>query len=301
MREAIGDYKVLEPVGSGGAAEVYRARDTRRGRTAAIKVLTSEVAMDAVLGPAFVREANLALSIDHPAVAALYEIEEQDGRPHLVFEFVPGQPLSALLAGHPLNARQAIEYAAQVADGLAQAHAGGVVHRMLRPDKIIITPKGTARVLDLGLGQYSMAVARSAADRSAAAAAMTYWAPEQLAGAAGDERADVWALGQILTEMVTGTPPDRGRTPNTGALPPDLRLLVARMTTDAPERRPQSAATVAAELRALAVGLEARRASAPAVPAPPVRTPKPVLPPWAIVASVLLVLAILVWLAARGA
>ena len=301
MRESIGEYKILERVGAGGSAEVYRARDTQRGRTAAIKVLTSDVAMDPALGPTFVTEANLATAIDHPSIASLYEIDEQDGRPHLVFEFVPGQPLRTVLGGQPLNARQALEYATNVADGLADAHAGGVVHRMLNPDKVFITPKGTARLIDLGLGQYAMAVARRVAAAGTSVPAMTYWAPEQLAGGAGDPRSDLWALGQLLAEMLTGQPPTRGQAPNTNALPADLRLLVARLTTESPDRRPQSAATVAGELRTIASALDARRAATvPAAMPPAPRAADPPVPRWVIAIAIVVAISVVLWLVTRA-
>jgi serine/threonine protein kinase len=301
MRDAIGDYKVLERIGAGGAAEVFRARDTRLGRTAAIKVLTSEIAMDPIQGPAFVTEANLAVTLGHPSVAALYEIDEQDGRPHLVFEFVPGQTLSAVLAGHPLNPRRAIDFAAQVADGLAEVHAAGLVHRMLRPEKIIVTMKGTAKTIDVGLGQYAMAVARRTAVDGTPVAAMAYWAPEQIAGAPGDHRSDIWGLGLTLIEMLTGTPPVPGQPPSTSSLPPELRPLVARMVTEGPDRRPQSAATVAAELRAIAAAIDTRRDAVPSPPVAAVRkpVPAPAFPRWVLVLLVL-VGAALVWFAAAG-
>lgn len=301
MRDAIGDYKVLEKIGVGGTSEVFRARDTRLGRTAAIKVLTSEVAMDPVQGPAFVAEANLAVTLGHPSVAALYEIDEQDGQPHLVFEFVPGQTLSAVLAGHPLNPRRAIDFAAQVADGLADAHALGLVHRMLRPEKIIITMKGTAKMIDVGLGQYAMAVARRAVATGTPAPAMAYWSPEQIAGAPGDHRSDMWALGLTLIEMLTGEPPLPGHPPSTSSLPPELRPLVARMITQGPDRRPQSAATVAAELRGIAAAIDAKRDTVPPPPALPVRklAPAHALPRWVLVLLVLAGAA-LVWFAAVG-
>ena len=303
MRDAIGDYRVLERIGAGETAEVYRARDTRLGRTAAIKVLTSDVAMDPAHGPAFVTEANLAASLGHPNLAALYEIDEQDGRPHLVFEFVPGQTLSAVLAGHPLNPRQAIDFGIQIADGLAEAHAAGLAHRMLRPDKVIVTPKGTAKTIDFGLGHYAMAVARRAAASGTAVSALAYWAPEQTSGGPGDHRSDMWALGLMLIEMLTGRPPVAGQQPSTSSLPAELRPLVARMITVGPERRPQSAATVAAELRGTAAALDAKRDAAPAVPVPVVRkpaAPAAAFPAWAIILIALAGGAVLVWLAAAS-
>mgnify|MGYP003337718253 FL=1 len=164
MQEAFGEFKVLERVGAGLKAETFRARDTRAGRTAAVKVLTSDLAMDPVVGAPFVDEAYLAEKLGHPNVAALYEIGEQDGRPHLVYEFIQGQSLTAVLGGQPINPRRALELATQIADALADAHALGLVHRALRPDKVIVSLKGNAKVLDFGLGHYAAAVVRQLAD-----------------------------------------------------------------------------------------------------------------------------------------
>ncbi len=229
MQESLGDYRILEWIGAGGTAEVFRARDTRLGRTAAIKVLTSELADDPAQRRRFLDEAATAAALGHPNIAALYEIGEQDGHPYLVFEFIQGQTLSAVLAGRPLNPRRAVEFAIQIADALADAHATGLVHRGLRPDKIIVSLKGTAKTIDFGLGQYAMAVARGVAASGTAVPAMAYWAPEQRAGADGDHRADLYALGQVLLEMLTGRPPAEGKPSAMTGVAPELRPIVARL------------------------------------------------------------------------
>lgn len=256
--------------------------------------------MDPVQGPQFVAEANLAVALGHPNTAALYEIDERDGRPHLVFEFVQGQTLSALVAGRPINPRRAVDFAIQVADGLADAHAAGLAHRVLRPDKVIVTLKGTAKTIDFGLGQYAMAVARRQAASGSEAPAMTYWAPEQLAGADGDHRSDIHALGLVLVEMLTGKPPVKGRVPETG-LPPELLPLIRRLLATPPDRRPDSAATVAAELRTVAAGFDARRDAVPVRPPSAARKTPAGLPAWAIGALILaaLVAGVVWFLAAR--
>lgn len=270
MQESFGEYKVLERVGAGSGAEVFRARDTRAGRTAAIKVLTSDIATDPVRGQPIADEAFQAVKLGHPNVATLYAVGEQDGRPYLVYEFVQGQTLTALLGGQAINPRRALEFAAQIADGLADAHALGVVHRALRPDTIIVSQKGTAKITDFGLGLYATSVAEDLARSGAPVPAMAYWAPEQRAGSA-DHRADIFALGLTLMEMLAGRPPARSGMPFDLSLSPHVAPLVTRMLDTDPDRRCDSAATVAGELRQLLAALDAQRDAPPAPPPVPPR------------------------------
>jgi serine/threonine protein kinase len=300
MQESLGDYRILEWIGAGGSAEVFRARDTRLGRTAAIKVLTADEVDDQSQRKRFLDEAALAAALGHPNVAALYEIGEQDGHPYLVFEFVQGQTLSGLLAGRPLNARRALEFAIQIADALADAHATGLVHHALRPDKIIVSLKGTAKTIDFGLGHYAMAVARRLAATGAPVSAMAYWPPEQAAGASGDPRLDIYALGLILREMLTGRPPSADLpSSELSGVPANVQPILARMISADPQRRPDSAATVAADLRAVAAQLDARREASPGPSTPPVRKSAPAVPRWFIAGLALIAIAALIWLAGR--
>jgi serine/threonine protein kinase len=300
MQESLGDYRILEWIGAGGSAEVFRARDTRLGRTAAIKVLTADEVDDQRQRKRFLDEAALAAALGHPNVAALYEIGEQDGHPYLVFEFVQGQTLSGLLAGRPLNARRALEFAIQIADALADAHATGLVHHALRPDKIIVSLKGTAKTIDFGLGHYAMAVAHRLAATGAAVSAMAYWPPEQAAGASGDPRLDIYALGLILREMLTGRPPSADlQSSELSGVPANVQPILARMISADPQRRPDSAATVAADLRAVAAQLDARREASPGPSTPPIRKSAPAVPGWFIAGLALIAIAALIWLAGR--
>src|SRR3954464_4423972 len=141
MYETLAHYKILDRIGAGGMGDVYRARDTRLGRTVAIKVVPAAVAADAERRERFRLEAQAAIALSHPNIAALYEIGEDQGALFLVFEFVPGETLSTMIAGRPLNARRAIDFAIQIADALAEAHSEGIVHRDIKPANIIVTPK----------------------------------------------------------------------------------------------------------------------------------------------------------------
>src|SRR6185503_16675435 len=128
MFETLGHYKILDRIGAGGMGEVFRARDTRLGRTVAIKVIAPQIADDPGRRERFLEEARAAATLSHPNIAALYEIGEDQGRLFLAFEFVPGESLKTLIGGRPLNPRRAIDLAVQVADALADAQAGGIVH-----------------------------------------------------------------------------------------------------------------------------------------------------------------------------
>ncbi len=273
MLDELAHYKILDRIGSGGMGEVYRARDTRLGRTVAIKVLPAAVADDPDRRERFLREARAAAALSHPNIAALYEVGEEDGHLFLVFEFVPGEPLSKIIAGRPLNPRRAIQFAAQVADALADAHAAGIVHRDIKPDNIVVTPKGNAKVLDFGLAVWTAGgAAREQAATTldtgvgSALGTLAYMSPEQARGEALDERTDIFSLGVALYEMLTGSRPFMGATPAALVLqvvqkpvpppssvnrdvPIELDAVVARALQKDAAARFDSAATFAAELR----------------------------------------------------
>ncbi|PYQ78944.1 MAG: hypothetical protein DMG01_10195, partial [Acidobacteria bacterium] len=222
MVEQLGQYKILDRIGAGGMGDVYRARDTRLGRTVAIKVLSAAVADDPARRERFMREARAAAALSHPNIAALYEIGEDAGELFLAFEYVPGETLRALIGGRPLNPRRAIDLGVQIADALADAHAEGIVHRDIKPDNIIVTPKGNAKILDFGLATWTAGGAERAHAADAATMMATgtgtaigtiaYMSPEQALGEAVDQRTDIFSLGIVMFEMLTGKPPFSGAT-----------------------------------------------------------------------------------------
>ena len=173
MIETLGPYKILDRIGAGGMGEVYRARDTRHGRTVAIKVLPASISGDAERRERFLRDARATAALSHPNIATLYEISEDQDQLFLVFDFVPGQTLKTVIGGHPLNPRRAIDLAAQIADALAEAHAAGIVHRDLKPDNIIVTPRGNAKLLDYGLAAWTTGGAERGGSIKGADAATT--------------------------------------------------------------------------------------------------------------------------------
>ncbi len=296
MIESLGHYKILDRIGAGGLGDVYRARDTRAGRTVAIKVVAAAIAGDRDRRERLLSDARAAAALSHPNIAALYEIGEDQGELFLVFEFVAGETLKTTIAGRPLNPRRAIDLAVQIADALADAHAEGLVQGGLSPDAIIVTPKGHAKILDLGLAAWTKSAAARAQTSTAigvasagAIDAVAYRSPEQLLGERIDHRTDVFSLGTVLFEMLTGRLPFSGATPSDLAdqiaqapsptliktnLPAELDAILSKALARKVDQRYESIATMAAELRASAAILDARSGMSE-----PERASRPVLAP----------------------
>jgi len=206
----LGPYQVLAPIGAGGMGEVYRARDSKLDREVAIKILPAALAQDPERLARFEREAKVLASLNHPNIAQIYGIEESSGIPALVMELVPGEPLKG-----PLPLAIALNYAKQIADALEAAHEKGIVHRDLKPANIMVTPAGVVKVLDFGLAAVSqssdssdplnsptLTISPTRAGMILGTAA--YMSPEQARGKTVDRRADIWAFGVVLYEMLTG-------------------------------------------------------------------------------------------------
>ena len=254
MPEAIAHFKILEHLGAGGLGEVYRARDTRLGRTVAVKVLSADITNDPARLDALGDTALKLTRLSHPNIAVLFEGGEDSGRKYLVFEFVQGDPLGAVINGRPLNVRRALEFAINLADALAEAHGVGLIHGDISPDTIMITPKDRAKFVNFGLAAFTA----SGANRLKAPT--PYVSPEEIDGRAPDGRSDIYALGAVLFEMLTGRQRSRGvvlRGLNP-KVPPEVDDIVARMLAANVDSRARSAATIAAELRSVAAILDTR-------------------------------------------
>ena len=214
----VGTYEVVALLGKGGMAEVYRARDTRLGRDVAIKVMSEALGGDASLLERFEREAKLAASLNHPNVIALYDVGFQDGKPYFVTEVLEGETLRERLAKGPVPLSKALEWAAQMAQGLAAAHARGIVHRDLKPENVFLTRDGQVKLLDFGIAKLVEANRDAAPhgllDRTAASSGSTgtgmvlgtpgYMSPEQVRGDTVDARTDFFSLGAVLYELLAG-------------------------------------------------------------------------------------------------
>jgi len=256
--DRLGSYQVIAPLGAGGMGEVYRARDTRLGRDVALKILPQTFASDPDRLARFDREAQLLAAISHPNIAAIYGIEESTGVRALVLELVDGPTLADRIARGPLPVEDALAIARQVCDALAAAHDHGIIHRDLKPANVKLRADGVVKVLDFGLAKLAEGPSTSAAETRLGldAAARTtgvisgvgiilgtaaYMSPEQAKGQEADKRADVWALGCLLYEMLTAKRPFEGGTttevlaavlhtdPEWGALPPRTPAVVKRL------------------------------------------------------------------------
>ncbi len=292
--DQVGPYLVVELIGAGGMGEVYRARDTRLARQVALKRLSdgslgSEVARRRVL-----REARAAAALSHASIATIYDVLDTPDGLVIVMEYVRGETLASRLRRGPLALDEALAYGAQIADALTDAHDHGIIHRDLKPANIHLTPEGKAKILDFGIAR-SVADADTRTGSTASGGQIVgtpgYMAPEQLAGGRGDARTDVYGLGLLLFEMLTGQRPFNrsdlvgnalavfeGRAPKVLAaaphVPADVSDLVARALERDPDDRFPSASAVAAALGHAIRGLgnaETATGPAPAARRRPVR------------------------------
>ncbi len=309
--KSLAHYRVTGALGAGGMGEVYRASDSRLSREVAIKVLPDEVADDPERLARFKREAQVLAALNHPNVGAIYGLEEAEGAPFLVLELVEGETLADRIAKGALPVGEALEIARQMADGLGAAHEKGIVHRDLKPANVKLTPDGLVKVLDFGLarayapqgsGPSSPSLSHSptlAAQGTAAGVILgtaAYMAPEQARGKAVDKRADVWAFGVIVWEMLTGQKLFAGETVSdilAGVLrgelewkslpagtPPALDRLLRRCLVRDPKQRLHDIADARLEI---ADALEAKpEAPGPAAPSPKARR---ALLPWLLAAA----------------
>lgn len=278
----IAHYNILDRLGEGGIGEVYRARDTKVGRTVALKLVSPAIASDPARLQRLLDAAGAALALSHPNIATLWDLGESDGFHYLAYEFAAGRRLRDESGGVALNPRRALDLAVQIADGVADGHSHGVIHGDLRPDTIVVTSKGSAKILDFGLAPWTNGGAmRSRAARSTddlppeSVSVLSYLSPEQALGDAVDQRTDVFTLGTLTYELVTGRNPFAGATAADtivnviqGTVPPpsqvnpavpkDLDAVIARALTRDLAERQQSAAALAAELRSVAAVLDVR-------------------------------------------
>lgn len=268
----LGHFDVLELIGRGGMGDVYRARDTRLKREVAIKVLPAEFARDPVGILRFEREARSASALNHRNILCIYEIGHEGQQYWIVSELVQGQLLREIMKGRALPARRAVEIGVQIAEGLAAAHAAGIVHRDLNPGNVMVTSEGRVKILDFGLAKR----VRAASDTGTSTAELLttpglimgtpgYMAPEQITGNAADHRSDIFALGVILHEMFSGTRAFRGDSmievlnanlksdpaPLPSSVPSALQRITLRCLEKEPSNRFQSAADVGFALAAL--------------------------------------------------
>jgi len=276
----LGPYEITAPLGAGGMGEVYRARDTRLERTVAIKILPAHFSADPLRKQRFEREAKTISSLNHPHICVLHDVGSQDGIDYLVMECVEGETLAKRLEKGPLPLEQVAKYGMQIADALDRAHRGGVVHRDLKPGNIMLMTTGV-KLLDFGLAKpasplasvatlTATAVKQSpATEQGAIVGTFQYMSPEQLEGKELDGRSDIFSLGAVLYEMVTGKRAFEGKSqlsvasailekePETISAakpmtPPALEHAVKKCLSKLPDERWQSASDLASELKWIA-------------------------------------------------
>src|SRR5713226_2145653 len=208
-------YEVLAPLGAGGMGEVWKARDARLGREVAIKVLPASFSRDPDRLRRFEQEAKAAGLLNHPNITAVHDIGVHEGAPYIVTELLEGETLRERLAGGPLPQSKALDFAGQIAQGLAAAHAKGIVHRDLKPENLFVTKDGRVKILDFGLaklerpdfegaGQTNMPTATPGTEPGVVLGTLGYMSPEQVRGRPADPRSDIFAFGAILYEMLSG-------------------------------------------------------------------------------------------------
>jgi serine/threonine protein kinase len=242
--QIISHYRILEKLGQGGMGVVYRAEDTRLGRTVALKFLSEAISRDRRAIERFLREARAASTLNHPQICAVHDIGEHDGRHFIVMEFLEGAALNHLVAGGALPADQVMDIGSALADVLAAAHAKGIIHRDIKPANIFVTDRGV-KLLDFGLAKPSPDRLASAGpteeqltDGGAVLGTPAYMSPEQVRGETVDARTDLFSLGAVLYEMSTGRLAFPGATSGTiqEAILNRTPVPVGRVNPEAPPR-----------------------------------------------------------------
>jgi serine/threonine protein kinase len=277
----IGPYRIVRKLGEGGMSNVFLTEDVRTGRFVALKLLAPRVVADEIYRLRLLREAHVISSLRHRNIAAVYEADQFQDQPYIAMEYVEGETVSDRLVAGPLPVEHAAWIAAETANALTAAHQAGIVHRDIKPSNIIVQPTGHIKVMDFGLAKFeelegyeedeSTGAIRNLTARGTILGTVNYMCPEQAKGEPCDYRADIYSLGVVLHEMLTGRapftsayafavlkliinnvpPPISTRRPDA---PPEFEVIASRAMAKRPEDRYQSAAEMESALRSLLSG-----------------------------------------------
>src|SRR5499425_19696 len=271
----LGNYKILEKLGEGGQGTVYKAVDSKLGRTLVIKVLPAELTAREANLKRFEREARLASALDHPNICTIYDLDEINGIHFIAMQYIEGKNVRQLVNGRPLSLESALSITLQAADALAAAHARGIIHRDIKAGNVMVTPTGQVKVLDFGLAKLlDEDAARTSGIHHTEITEVgipygtaTYAAPEQARGDRVDARADIFSTGVLLYEMLTGSWPFKGKTAidvrhavlnetpqplavaRSGPLPPRLQPILDKALAKEPRDRYQKMTELVEDLR----------------------------------------------------
>jgi serine/threonine protein kinase len=277
--ETVGRYRILERLGEGALGELLRARDTRGGRTVALRLVAPHIAGDRARRKALLSDAAKARALSHPHIAALFDAGEEDGRMYLAHEYVAGRTLRQHMGGVPLRAARALECGVQLADGLAEGHRLGLAHASLGPSTVFITERDKMKIVDFGLSAWTTEglgrqviagqLAGGEEPSTPAARLACYMSPEQILTGRADYRSDIFSLGVLVFEMATGLNPFDATSAmavamnvlslempfvsrTSPAMPERIDEVLARAMAKSPKARYASASALAADLRAIA-------------------------------------------------
>ena len=273
--DVVGNYKILGLAGAGGMGVVYRALDIKLERTVALKFLPEHLVSSSDDKERFLREARFASSLDHPNIGVIHGLEEtSDGRSFIVMAYYAGETLVGKMRRGPLPLAEAVDIAIQMGEGLAAAHAGTVVHRDIKPSNVILTQSGVAKIVDFGLARLA---STGSTQSISTAGTIGYMSPEQTVGKFVDQRTDIWALGVVLTEMVTGKNPFSRETPAAtiyailndpplpmDEIPLDLLRVIYQALSKEPETRYQNCREMVVDLKDVRSRLEPEATAAQA-------------------------------------
>jgi len=262
--ETVSHYRIESKIGAGGMGVVYKARDLTLDRDVALKFLPPDLVRDDEAKARFIHEAKAAAALDHPNICTVHEIHDADGHTFIAMPLVDGESLRERIARGPMTVAEALDVTMQVSRGLAKAHAAGIVHRDIKPGNILLTEDGIARIVDFGLAKLG---GQTRLTRTGTAmGTVAYMSPEQARGHDVDSRSDVWSVGAVLYEMLTGSPPFSGQADQAVMysvlnedpqmiseirrdVPAAVEDLVERVLAKDPAKRPQSAEELSTALQ----------------------------------------------------